>query len=120
MKTLRVLHLLVVVVGLLLISGMAYAIGQGVNTAISPVGSYGQVVVDNTATLIAPAGGRVSITLRNTGTVNVYIGFDANVGADNGFLLQASSKEAITLDRTTSAIYAIVAADNTTVSYLKE
>lgn len=119
MKTLRAL--LAVVVGLLLTAGIAQAIGQGVNTAISPVGSYGQVTVDNTATLIAAAGGRVSITLRNTGANDVYIGLSSTVGTDNGFLLQASTKESITLDRTTSAIYGICGgADNTTVSYLKE
>jgi hypothetical protein len=106
---------------LVLAAGVAFPIGQSVNTAISPVGSYNQVAVDNTATLITAAGGRVSIIVRNIGAADVYIGLDNSVTTSTGFLLQTSGKESVTLDRTTSAIYAICGgSDNTTVSYIKE
>ena len=91
-----------------------------VSTAVSPKSSCGQVAVDNTATLITAAKGRHSLVIRNVGAADVYIGFDNTVTASTGFLLQAAGKEAMALDRTTSAVYAITSSGNSTVSYLKE
>jgi len=68
--------------------------------------SSGQVFVDNIQPrgIISPNPSRLSITLRNVGTKNVYIG-SYGVTSTTGFLLR--SYESLTLDKTWGALYGI-------------
>jgi len=80
------------------------------------------VTVDTTSggVLIKAANtSRKSITIRNIGSVDMYIG-NSGVTTATGFLLQAATKEAYTFDRNTAAVYGITAATSTTACYIEE
>ncbi len=78
----------------------------------------GQVNVTTTATLIkATTSTRRSITIKNQGTVDMFIG-TATVTTATGFLIKAG--ESITLSQNTAAIYGIVASGSTTAGYFEE
>ena len=88
------------------------------NTVTSSSVSTGQVSVGTTATLVVASNtNRKSVIIRNQGTTDAYIG-DSTVTTTTGLLIKAG--DAITLDRTTAAIYAIVASGTTTFGYLEE
>jgi len=89
-------------------------------TTISATFTTDQVAVDATAggILIKAINlNRRSIIVRNQGTVDMYVGVTGLTPA-TGLLVKVG--EAITLDRTTAAIYGITAAGATTVGYLEE
>lgn len=95
--------------------------GIKVQSAASMASTFatGQVVVDNTARQIVAANtARRSLVVRNHGNVDAYIGNANTVTTLTGLLVK--SGESLVLDKNTSAVFAIVAADNTTFGYLQE
>ncbi len=87
-------------------------------TAVSTTIATNQVTVADTATAIKALNtSRRSITIRNQGTTDMFIG-SASVTTSTGFSVRAG--ESISLDRNTAAIYGIVASGSTTVGYLEE
>jgi len=80
-----------------------------VETALAPTFTTGQVSMTGTAAIIvaAPTAGqyRYSVTIKNIGTEDVYIGSSGSVTASTGYLL--ATKEAITLDRSYGTIWGI-------------
>ncbi len=63
---------------------------------------------DDTALLLAAQNTlRVSLIIRNVGTVDVYFGTDDSVTTDSGYPLKAD--EEMKVDYTYSAVYAITA-----------
>lgn len=93
------------------------------DSAVSSSFAVNQVSMTSTAALIkaAPTSShyRYSITIKNSGSKTVYLGPAATVTSSTGFPL--GSGEAITLDRTYSAVYGICASGETsTVAYLEE
>jgi len=94
-----------------------------VETALAPTFTTEQVSMTGTAAIIvaAPTAGqyRYSVTIKNIGTEDVYIGSSGSVTASTGYLL--ATKEVITLDRSYGAIWGIcVSGKTTTVAYVKE
>ena len=91
---------------------------QDINTATSSTITTGQVTVSTSATLIIAANSsRRSVVVRNTGSTDMYIGA-SGVTTATGFLVKAS--EAFTVDRSTAAIYGVVASGTTTTNYIEE
>lgn len=95
------------------------------DTAVSPSFSTGQVAILHSVAVpvkAAPATSpkqRYSIVLKNIGTTSIYIGSTSAVTSSTGMKLGAS--EALTLDRSYSAVYAICGgSDNGTIAYLEE
>jgi hypothetical protein len=88
------------------------------STAASSALSTAQVTVSNTATqIVAASDSRRSLTLRNQGNVDCYIG-GSTVTTGTGMLFKAG--ETVTFDRTTAAFYAITSSSTTIVAYLVE
>jgi hypothetical protein len=77
-----------------------------------------QITISNIATLITPTNtNRKSLLIRNQGATDMYV-LGSGVTTTNGLLIKTS--EVLILDRTTAALYGIVSAGSTTVSYLEE
>jgi len=91
-----------------------------VYTTLSTTISHNQVVVSTGAggnLIIAANVQRKSVMVRNQGVTDMYVG---NTGVTTGTGFAVKAGEALTLDRTTAAIYGITAAANTIVGYLEE
>lgn len=74
------------------ISGQPVDIAGTVDLDKTSTGTYGAVDVTSTATTIAsPKSGRKSILVQNTGTPNVYVGFDSSVTSSTGIALNGAS-----------------------------
>lgn len=89
----------------------------GVKTTQGTTFTVNQIPVTNVSTLIAATNtARYSISIRNIGTVTMYIG-PSGVTTSTGFPL--SPNETYTFDRNTGAIYGITSSA-TTAAYLEE
>lgn len=78
----------------------------------------GQITVAATATVIVPtagAAGRLSVTIVNNSTVDVFLG-GPGVTISNGLLLVGTKGASITLN-TSAAVYGIVATSTESVSF---
>lgn len=75
------------------------------------------VTITTPALIIAANTFRKSVTIRNMGTVDAYVG-GASVAPATGYYIRAY--ESMTIDRTTAAIYGITAAGSTTFCYMEE
>lgn len=79
----------------------------------------GQVAVTGTATQIVPAySSRSGISIENTGTVDVYIGENANVTVLTGYLLPGTKGASVSFS-TTGAVYGITSGASATVAFLE-
>lgn len=77
-----------------------------------------QISIDTDATLIRDANtNRKGIIIKNEGAVTMFIGA-SDVTTSTGVSIESGSS--ISLDKTTAAIYGVVATDTTTASYLEE
>lgn len=84
----------------------------------SDVGTYGQVEIGVTATLIKDTNlQRQAITVCNHSANDIYLGLDENVTASNGQLLPAYSYVAVI--RWTGKIYGICPLGPVTASYVE-
>lgn len=95
-------------------------VSESVTTASSASIMANQITVDTTlgGILIRTANhSRRSIIIRNQGGTDAYIG-PHGLTIATGLLVKAG--ESVSLDRSTSAIYGIVAAGSTTMAYLEE
>lgn len=89
-----------------------------IKTTVSSSFTYNQVAVSNTATLIKGANAlRTSITIRNIGAVDEYIG-DASVTTSTGMLLHTN--DVLIDDRSTAAWYGITSGSTTTTAWVEE
>ena len=95
------------------------------DTAVSPAFTTNQLAVYHSAARLVKAAPattpkqRYSIVLKNIGTTSIYVGSTSAVTSSTGMKLAAS--EALTLDRSYSAVYAICGgSDNGTIAYLEE
>jgi len=77
-----------------------------------------QVTVTNVATLIKAANtSRLSLGIRNQGSVDVYIG-SSGVTTSTGIVLK--SNNTLFLDNNTAAVYGITVSSTTTVGWVEE
>jgi len=91
-----------------------------ITTVASSTLTTNQVTVDTTVggvVIKAANSSRRSITIRNQGSTDMYIGA-SGVTTATGLLVKAN--ETITLDRTSAEVRGIVAAGSTTAGYLEE
>jgi hypothetical protein len=90
-----------------------------VKTTTSSTLATNQVTVTITTPVLIVAANtfRKSVTIRNMGTVDAYIG-GGSVAPATGYYIRAY--ESMTVDRTTAAIYGITAAGSTVFCYMEE
>lgn len=125
-------RILTVIALLFVVSSLAFA-GPSTNqqtpsyqdTAVSPTFTTNQVAIGHSGAFLVKAApgttpkSRFSITIKNIGSYNIYIGSTNAVTSSTGMRIGAG--ESFTLDRSYSAIYAICGGtDNSTVAYLEE
>lgn len=79
-----------------------------------------QVTVGTTATRLTPntTGPRKSVIIQNHGSTPVFIGYDDDVTAENGFRLPGVDGASLTLD-STAQVWAIVETGSQDVSVLE-
>ncbi len=120
MKRFKLISILIIIGFLMSVCTSWGQIKGLVSTAASTSINAGQVTVDTTAGGIlikAFNPSRRSIIIRNQGGTDAYVGPNGLTTA-TGLLIKAG--ESVSFDRNTAAIWGIVAAGSTTMSYLEE
>ncbi len=91
---------------------------QLVTQAVGSTISAAQATVGTAAAQIVSGGSRQSVMIQNNGTADLYVG-DSTVTTGTGFKVPANGG-VLTVDKTTAAIYGVVASGTTDVRMLTE